>query len=323
MATEFLSVQDLVRKEDSIFSLQGISLRQQPGERLAIVGETGSGKSSLLKVIAGLIQPDSGTAFFKGERVKGPLEQLIPGHPHIAYLSQHFELRNHYRVHEVLEMSQLVDEDEAKRIREVCRISHLLQRRTDQISGGERQRIALARLLGTAPKLLILDEPFSNLDLPHKLSLLEVLEDAAARLGTSFLLAAHDPLDVMGWAERVLVLRKGTIVAAGSPESLYAKPESSYVAGLFGKYNLVSYGKQKVMLRPEDLVIDPNPGIEGSLLGILKNQRFQGFFQELSIDIDGQTLLAFVLDTKRYRIGQPVRVAIRKKLVVPENWMTD
>ncbi|MBS1629574.1 MAG: ABC transporter ATP-binding protein, partial [Bacteroidetes bacterium] len=280
-----------------------------------------SGKSSLLKAIAGLLQPDSGAVFFEDIRVKGPLEQLIPGHPHIAYLSQHFELRNHYRVHEVLDMSRLVDEIEGKRIAEVCRISHLLQRRTDQISGGERQRIALARLLGTAPKLLILDEPFSNLDLPHKLSLLEVLEDAAARLGTSFLLAAHDPQDVMGWAERVLVLRAGRIVAAGSPESLYAKPESSYVAGLFGKYNLVRYGSQLVMLRPEDLLIDPNPGMEGSLIGTLKALRFQGFFQELCVEIGGQELLAFVVENRWFRIGQQLRVAIRKKLVVADDWL--
>jgi iron(III) transport system ATP-binding protein len=316
----FLEVKEVVRKEEHIIAVQGISLVQQPGERLAIVGETGSGKSTLLKMIAGLLQPDSGTVLFEGRKVKGPLEQLIPGHERIAYLSQFFELRNHYRVREVLEMPRRVSEEEAARINAVCRITHLLARRTDQISGGERQRIAIARLLGTAPSLMILDEPFSNLDLAHKLALLEVLQDAGGRLGTSFLLAAHDPQDVMGWAERVVVLRAGRAVAEGTPEGLYAKPESSYVAGLFGKYNLVRYGEHLVMLRPEDVLVDPKPGIAGSLPGIVTSLRFQGFYQELRIDVGGQPLTAFVLEAGRYRPGQSVRVAIRRKLIVGNGW---
>lgn len=317
---QFLEVQEVARKEEHIFSLQGISLQQQPGERLAVVGETGSGKSTLLKIIAGLLQPDSGAVRFESKKVKGPLEQLIPGHRRIAYLSQYFELRNHYRVHEVLDMVREVPEEEAGRIQTICRIGHLLKRRTDQISGGERQRIAIARLLATAPSLMILDEPFSNLDLPHKLALLDVLKEAGERLGTTFLLAAHDPQDVMGWAERVLVLHDGRLVAEGAPEALYTKPANSYVAGLFGKFNLVRYGDQLAMLRPEDVLVDPKPGIAGSLPGSVMDVRFQGFYQELRINVGGQPLTAFVLEAGRYRVGQSVRVAIRRKLFVGDDW---
>ncbi len=323
MNSPFLEVKGVSRKEDHAVTLQEFSLLQTKGERLALVGETGSGKSTLLKIIAGHLQPESGSVHFRGERVKGPFEQLIPGHRHIAYLSQYFELRNHYRVHEVLEMTCTVNEEEAARIYAVCKVDHLMNRRTDQISGGERQRIAVARLLATAPELMILDEPFSNLDLAHKLSLMEVLREAGERLGTTFLLAAHDPGDVMGWADRILVLRQGSLVAADRPEALYRTPESSYVAGLFGRFNLVRYGAQLVMLRPEDLAIDPNPGMEGSVHGTVTMVRFQGFFQELTIDVAGQPLIAFVLEGGRYREGQTVRVAIRRKLEVDEAWQQD
>lgn len=317
----FLEVAGIVRREEHIIPVKEVSFSQGGGERLAIVGETGSGKSTLLRMIAGLLQPDVGQIRFEGKRVKGPLEQLLPGHPRIAYLSQHFELRNHYRVEEVLEMVSAVSAQEAAHIYSVCRIDHLLKRRTNQISGGERQRIAIARLLTTAPSLMILDEPFSNLDLAHKVSLKEVLNDAGSRLGITFLLAAHDPQDVMAWAERILVLQSGLLVAEGTPQRLYRNPVSKYVAGLFGKYNLVFYGAQPVMLRPEDVLINPKPGIAGSLKGMVTAVRFQGFYQEVELDISGQRLTAFSLQQDNLRPGQEVMVAIRHKLPVDESWL--
>jgi iron(III) transport system ATP-binding protein len=319
----FLQVSSVVRKETDIIPVSNVSFSQEVGERLAVVGETGSGKSTLLRMIAGLLQPDEGRIDFEGKRVKGPLEQLIPGHTRIAYLSQHFELRNHYRVEEVLDMVREVPPEEAEHIYNVCRIDHLLNRRTNQISGGERQRIAIARLLTTAPSLMILDEPFSNLDLAHKVSLKEVLEDAGKRLGITFLLAAHDPQDVMAWAERILVLKGGELVASGIPASLYRKPASKYVAGLFGKYNLVMYGTQPVMLRPEDVVLNPKPHIPGSVKGIVRTVRFQGFYQEVEVDIEGQRLTAFAIQGSTFRKGQEVVAAIRNKLAVDHSWMSE
>ncbi|HYC87430.1 MAG TPA: ATP-binding cassette domain-containing protein, partial [Chryseosolibacter sp.] len=128
---------------DGEMVLDHVSFRQQPLQKLAIAGETGSGKTTLLKIIAGLAQPDAGHVLFENARVAGPDEKLVPGHPHIAYLSQHFELPKFLRVEQVLEYANNFVDDEAQTLFEICEISHLLQRKTADLSGGEAQRIAL------------------------------------------------------------------------------------------------------------------------------------------------------------------------------------
>ena len=136
-----LTVSAIAKKEKEQYTVKDISFTQQSLQKIAIAGETGSGKTTLLKMIAGLVQPDAGEILFEQERVVGPYEKLLPGHPRIAYLSQYFELRNNYRVVEELAYTNQLGEDAATGIFEVCRITHLLQRWTDELSGGERQRI--------------------------------------------------------------------------------------------------------------------------------------------------------------------------------------
>ena len=106
--------------------LEGVQFIQPKGRKIAVAGETGSGKTTLLKTIAGLAQPDKGAVYFEGQRVLGPAEKLIPGHPGIAYLSQQFELPQHLRVEQVLEYASVLPEEDAKTLFEVCRISHHL-----------------------------------------------------------------------------------------------------------------------------------------------------------------------------------------------------
>ena len=117
-----LTVSGITKQVAGNFAVKNIGFAQQALQKLAIAGETGSGKTTLLKLIAGLLQPDSGEIRFKQQRVEGPLERLIPGHPGIAYLSQHFELRNNYRVEELLEMGNDLSQQEAGALYDVCRI---------------------------------------------------------------------------------------------------------------------------------------------------------------------------------------------------------
>lgn len=299
-----LKVSHISKRQDGTDQLIDISFRQEAFQKIAIAGATGSGKTTLLKVIAGLEQPDSGEVLFEGRRVRGPFDKLIPGHHHIAYLSQHFELRNHYRVEELLEMANLLG-NEALHIYEVCRISHLLKRWSHQLSGGERQRVSLARLLVTAPRLLVLDEPYSNLDAIHTNLLKEVVSDIGAELKVTCLLVSHDPHDLLPWADEIIVLQQGRIIQKGTPFQVYKVPVNDHVAALLGKYNKLSpqlahafssfsgmdVGKYGSYVRPEDFTIVN--GEERGVRGTLENIHFMGGYYELEINLPGGKIIAF------------------------------
>lgn len=235
----WLRVSHVSLQEKGAFALQPVSFTQRQFQKLAVAGETGAGKSTLLQIIAGLIQPSSGEVQFEGARVKGPTEQLMPGHPGIAYLSQHFELPKFLRVEQVLRYANRFGTLDVPTLFAVCRISHLATRQTNQLSGGEKQRIALARLLLAAPKLLLLDEPFSNLDRVHKAVLKAVIQDIGDQLGITCLLISHDPTDTLSWADEIMVLKAGHLIQQGPPTHIYHQPVDEYTAGLFGDYNLL------------------------------------------------------------------------------------
>ncbi|MDD2792113.1 MAG: ATP-binding cassette domain-containing protein, partial [Sediminibacterium sp.] len=208
-----------------------------------------------------------GTILFDGKKVLGPLDRLLPGHPKIAYLSQHFELRNNYRVEELLAMANKLPQIEAEMVYAICQIQHLLKRKNDALSGGERQRIALARLLTTSPALLLLDEPFSNLDRMHKDTIKSVIEDIGNKLYITCILVSHDAADTLSWADRIMIMRNGSLVQEGSPQQLYYHPVDEYTAALLGEYNLIdtnlhpvfvnmlgeAAAGKRVLLRPEQL----------------------------------------------------------------------
>jgi ABC-type Fe3+/spermidine/putrescine transport system ATPase subunit len=311
--TKFLGAGGTAAIDEVNFSLQH-------GQKLAVAGATGSGKSTLLKMIAGLVQPDEGEIVFEGRRVLGPAETLVPGHRDIAYLSQDFELRNNYRVVEILSDANAWTEEEAGALYAICRIDHLLRRRTDQLSGGERQRIALAKILVRPPKLLLLDEPYSNLDRVHKEILRSVIGDILEQYGMSCILISHDPPDVLSWAEEVLVLREGRLLQKTGPERIYRQPADEYVAGLFGKYNrihpvlaarlgrLPGAGQGKdLLIRPEKLTLSSlgSAAAQGRVTGI----SFQGGYYEVEVELADSRLLVRA-DTNAYQKDQVVYVGL-------------
>jgi ABC-type glutathione transport system ATPase component len=298
----FLQVSHINRQEEGTDQLKDISFTQQRFLKLALAGATGSGKTTLLKVIAGLAQPMSGEVWFEGVRVLGPEEKLIPGHPRIAFMSQHFELRNHYRVEELLQMSNELSDEEANRIYKVCRIDHLLKRWTHQLSGGERQRITLAGLLVAAPTLLLLDEPYSNLDAIHKSILKTVITDISEQLKITCILVAHDPVDILSWADEVIVLQQGQIIQKGPSIKVYKDPVNEYSAALFGKYNIINDDLLRLIasnpeiklngkrfLRPEDFTIDLEKS--SGLIAKVKKVSFMGSYNEILVNISGHDIL--------------------------------
>ncbi len=243
----FLEVNNVSKQEEGKNILKDISIVLNKGHKLGLMGETGSGKSSLMKIISGYLKTDTGQVLFNGEKILPPDEVLIPGHKGIAYLSQHFELRNNYRVIELLEMASQLNDQEAEKIFEICKIQHLLQRKTNQLSGGEKQRIALSRLLITKPSLLILDEPYTNLDRYHKNIITKVIHEVSDQLDITCILVSHDPVDILSWANDVIILKNGTIVQQGAPKDVYYSPNSQYTAGVMGDYSMLTENHTNIL----------------------------------------------------------------------------
>ncbi len=299
--------------------VKDISFSVHPFEQLAIVGETGSGKTTLLKMIGGLLQPDSGSIFLGPQKVPGPDEVLIPGHPKIGYLSQHFELRNNYKVYEIIDMANKMDQAEAGKILDLCKVAHLQQRWSDELSGGEKQRIALARLLLTSPQLLLLDEPFSNLDAAHKKIMQAVLRELGQQLQMTCILVSHDATDVLSWAESVLVMQKGRLLQKSSPQEIYHQPINEYVAALTGDYNKIAeghplYPNSGAVLSNNVLFVRPQavellPAGEHPVAGIVQRVLFMGSHFTTEVSLGEHTILSYSTQNL-FPAGTPVSLKI-------------
>ena len=295
--------------------VNNITFTQKRGQRIAIAGETGSGKSTLLKMIAGLAQPDRGEIIFEGKSVVGPNDRLVPGHSDIAYLTQDFELPHFLRVEQVLEYAGNRPVSQSITLLEVCHISHLLKRKTNELSGGERQRIALAKLLLTSPKLLLLDEPFSNLDRPHKLLLKSVIENIGKDLSVSCILISHEPEDLLPWADKILILRNGKLMQRGTAQKIYRYPRNEYVAGLLGNYTtleknnpfvLLEETERKRIVRPEQFIVTAKgKGTSGTVVRV----SFLGSHYELLVRC-GDALVPVSFFKGPIREGDEINIAL-------------
>ena len=230
-----LIVDRVARKEKERTILQGLSFSMAKGEKIGLMGETGSGKTTLLKIIAGLLQPSSGSVLFQEKRVKGPDEVLLPGHPQISYLSQHFELLNNYFIEEILEMHNKISDEDALHLYQLCKIDHLMKRRTNEVSGGERQRISLAKALISSPSLLLLDEPFSNLDGINKKIIHQVLNDIFKEQQFSCIMVSHQPDEILQWANRLMIVKEGKLIQMDETQAIQANPLNNYVAQIIGQ----------------------------------------------------------------------------------------
>ncbi|TXK48749.1 ABC transporter ATP-binding protein [Pontibacter qinzhouensis] len=304
----FLNVAGVSLLENENAALQDVSFSQEEFQKIAIAGETGSGKSTLLQIIAGLTEPSAGEVFFESRKVIGPVEKLVPGHPHIFYLSQQFELPQFLRVEQILKYANKLSSEEAAELYDLCRISHLAKRQTNQLSGGERQRIALARLLIKRPKLLLLDEPFSNLDGAHKKILKSIIHDIGEKLDITCILISHDPHDTLSWADQILVLQAGQIIQRGTPEQIYKQPVNEYTAALFGNYNLlqgaaakavatatgISLNGKNLLIRPENILLSADAA-EG-VAATVQQVNYFGSHYEVQLQVAGTVVTSKTTD---------------------------
>mgnify|MGYP001829013415 FL=1 len=239
-----LEVDNLSFSYGSHSVLEDLSFRVSPGEYLAVMGESGCGKSTLLKLLYGALPFEGGRIRWKQHAIKGPEHQLVPGGEFIKYLAQDFDLMPHATVAENLHkfLSAAEPEETNARIAELLSTMDLEQYRdvkVNLLSGGEQQRVALARVLARRPEVLLLDEPFSHIDHFRRNKLRRNLFGFLKREKISCICASHDYHDVLPFADRVMVLRDRDILDLRPTAELFEKPRKLYTAELLGEANLV------------------------------------------------------------------------------------
>ncbi|MCA1580403.1 MAG: ABC transporter ATP-binding protein [Acidobacteria bacterium] len=232
-----VEVRRLSKAYGRVPALDRVSLSLEPGSTTALVGASGSGKTTLLRCLAGLLAPDAGEILFDGRDVAGvPAERRGVG-----VVFQSYALFPHLTVADNLafglDVRRTSSGDRARRVAQLAEelgLEPLLDRRPGQISGGERQRVALGRALAYRPVLLLLDEPLAALDPNLAESVREALARAIAAERTTVLIVTHDRADALRLGDRVVLLRAGRVEQEGAPRDLYRYPKTEYAASFFG-----------------------------------------------------------------------------------------
>lgn len=237
-----LAVDRVSRRYGPVPAVDGISLEVAAGEIVALVGHSGSGKSTLLRLVAGLERPDAGTIAIGGNIVAGPHTFVPPEARGVGMMFQDYALFPHLSVigNMTFGLVRVPAAEANERARAALDRIGLTARAHDfphTLSGGEQQRVALARALLPAPRILLMDEPFSNLDRRTRDRIRDETTEILRESGTTAILVTHDPEDAMRIADRIMLMANGQIARGGSAEELYRQPGSLLVARFFAEFN--------------------------------------------------------------------------------------
>jgi multiple sugar transport system ATP-binding protein len=232
-----LEIRDIRKTYGEVETLKGIDISLESGEFLVLLGSSGCGKSTLLNIIAGLAEASAGDIRIGGKSVLG----VHPKDRDIAMVFQSYALYPNLTVHRNigfgLEMRGVQKDIRDKAVREVAallQIENLLERKPSQLSGGQRQRVAIGRALVRKPEVFLFDEPLSNLDAKLRMETRTELKRLHQMLKTTVVYVTHDQIEAMTLATRIAVMRDGRIEQLGTPEEIYNKPATLYVAGFVG-----------------------------------------------------------------------------------------
>ncbi len=215
------------------------------GENLAIIGESGSGKSTMLKLIYGKYDLEVGEILWNDIKILGPKYNLVIGYDFMKYVTQEFDLMPYTSVEENIGkyLSRFYPKEKEKRIKELIKVVELesfSKTKIKNLSGGQKQRVALARALAKEPEILLLDEPFSHIDNFKKQSLRRNLFKYLKDNSISCIVATHDKSDVLGFADKMIVLHNKKIIAKGTPQELYKKPKIPLIASFFEEFSSIN-----------------------------------------------------------------------------------
>ena len=272
-------------------TINTISFELEKGKNMAVIGESGCGKSTLLKLIYGLYDLNKGQIFWNNTEVLGPKYHLIPGMDFMKYLAQDFDLMPFITVAENVGkyLSNFYPEQKKERITELLKIVEMTDYaniKAKNLSGGQMQRVALARVLALEPEVLLLDEPFSHIDNFRKNSLRRKLFGYLKEKQITTIFATHDSSDVLSFADDVLVLKDGKIIEEGNPKNIYNNPKNKYVASLFGDVNEIEIDGKTTFIYPNQLMI-----VEKSNLNVeVINSYFLGSHYLIEANYNNKTI---------------------------------
>jgi ABC-type proline/glycine betaine transport system ATPase subunit len=287
--------------------LSDISFSLKEGQNLCVMGESGSGKSTLLKAIYGLLDLKKGSIYWKNQEVLGPAFHLVPGMSFFKYVAQDFDLMPYTSVAENIGkfLSRFYPEEKEQRTKElleVIEMSSFANEKVKTLSGGQQQRVAIARALAKEPELILLDEPFGQIDNFKKNSLRRKLFSYLKEKNISCIVATHDGDDALSFADEMMVIKNKKVIAFDSPKNLYKSPPEHYVAALFDDVNELYIDGEKKLIYPHQIQASK----DSLHKVIVKKSFFKGSFWLIEATFNSQVI--FFQNTKHLDSEQEIGV---------------
>ncbi len=304
----YLKIENISKIFEKERGVKNISFQLEKGELVSFLGPSGCGKTTLLNIIGGFVKNDSGSIYLEDKDIT----EYPPEKREIVTVFQNYALFPHMNVVENvkygLKYRGYNKEEQIKLAKEYLKIVGLEgyeKNSVGELSGGQQQRVALARALVLQPKILLLDEPFSNLDAKLKIAMREEIKELQKRLGISMIFVTHDQEEALSISDRIVVMSNGEIVQIGKPEEIYYSPKNRYVAEFIGKINFLEIGNK----RPEEIKMRRNNSGDAVIL----NREFMGattlfvverLEKKIYVTIPGEEAL-------KYRVGDRVVLELK------------
>jgi ABC-type Fe3+/spermidine/putrescine transport system ATPase subunit len=267
--------------------LNNFNFTLEKGEHLCVMGESGCGKSTLLKAIYGLLDLNKGSIFWNENQVLGPEKHLVPGMDFFKYVAQDFDLMPFISVSENIKkfLSRFYPDESEKRTQELLEVIEMKafeKTKVKNLSGGQKQRVAIARALAKEPELLLLDEPFGQIDNFKKNSLRRKLFTYLKEKNIACIVATHDKNDALSFSDKLIVIKNNNIIANNSPSKIYQNPSEKYIAALFDDVNEILINGKIVLLYPHQIKIVENSDHKAIVL----SSYFKGSYWLIEADFE-------------------------------------
>ncbi|AZK48288.1 sulfate/molybdate ABC transporter ATP-binding protein [Paenibacillus lentus] len=327
-----VEVRNLDKHFGNFHAVKDVSFGIEKGQLIGLLGPSGGGKTSILRILAGLEQPDSGEILFHGQRVNA----LAPQERGIGFVFQSYALFKHMTVFDNIAFGlQIKKVPKAKikeRVMELVELTGLKgfeQRYPHQLSGGQRQRVAFARALAPEPQLLLLDEPFAAIDAKIRKELRSWLRDLIERVGITSIFVTHDQDEAIEVADEIMIINQGRLEQKGTPWDIYKEPHTPFVASFIGQSTLVERASDlkgfekeaegpgiRAFIRPEYIEVGTEQEFilkSATAPAIVKHLHFRGSEWLVEVEVSGHKLTTFrSLEKETLHAGQEVRVLVHR-----------